>query len=252
MKIIIADKYSHLEKFISTLPQRMDKQGDGLLVHNGRNLIKVFETPDGLRLNVKRYHRPSLLNNLVYSTHMRLPKGLRAFRFPPMLINAGIETPEAVAYMEQRHMGLMGYSYFVSVQCPYPNRFYEIPDDPEQLYVPLAKAFATMTARMHEAQMLHRDYSPGNILWQRTDNGSFSFSLVDINRMRFGKVSLQTGCANFARLWGSKLFFETLARTYAQCRHFDEDECVREVMSQRRMFWQKYAKRHKVSFRLDL
>ena len=45
---------------------------------------------------------------------------------------------------------------------------------------------------------MHRDYSPGNILFDKID-GEYHFMLVDINRMSFGKISIDMGCANFAR-----------------------------------------------------
>lgn len=249
-KIEISPKYSYLRTFIESLPARMADEGE--TIHKGRNLIKVITAPDGLRLNVKRYHAPRLFNTIVYSTGLRTPKGRRAFDYPQRLLSHGIETPEAVAYIEERHMGLLAESYFISIQCPYPNRFYEIIDDPEELYIPLAKAFARFTARMHEAQMMHCDYSPGNILWQRSDDGTFHFSVVDINRMHFGNVTLEMGCANFARLWGTRLFFETIAEAYANERHLDADACREALMQARRKFWAKYTKHHKVYFKLEL
>lgn len=245
MKIEISEKYLYLREYIESLPGRIDSEGE--TVHDGRNLIKVFTTADGLRLNVKRYHAPRLLNAVVYSTGLRKPKGLRAYEYPARLIAAGIETPEAVAYIEERCCGLLGKSYFVSVQCPYRHRFYEVLDMPSDEYLPLAESFARFTASMHKAGMLHRDYSPGNILWTR-DGGVYRFSIVDINRMFFGNVSVEAGCANFARLWGTKAFFTAIARIYAKERGTDEKKCIDAVLSARRSFWRKYARHHDVSF----
>lgn len=249
MKTTINPKYSALGQYISRIPELMEHEGD--TVHAGRNLIKVLRAPDGTLLNVKRYHRPSPLNAIVYSTALRKPKGQRAFEYPARLIAAGVDTPEAVAYIEERRWGVLRYSWFVSIQCPYKRRLYELADAPADTYEPLADALAAMTARMHDAGMLHRDYSPGNILWDVVD-GTVRFSVVDINRMRFGKVTLHDGCANFARLWGPKAFFERLARAYAQCRSLPEEECVRVVMECRRRFWTRYAKHHRISFKLEL
>lgn len=242
--IQIAPKYERLREFIELIPERMATEGE--TIHDGRNLIKVLDAGDGLRLNVKRFHRPRLLNAIVYSAGLRKPKGVRAFGYPPLLLKAGIETPEAVAYIEERHAGLIGLSYFVSVQCPYPNRFYEVLDMPESEYVPLAEAFARFTARMHEARLMHRDYSPGNILWQRDNGGGYRFSVVDINRMYFGDVTMQQGCANFARLWGCRKFFDTMARAYAQARGMDEQTCMDEVWRCRQKFWRRYTRKHKM------
>jgi hypothetical protein len=241
--MFLSQKYSHLRDFIARIPQLMLTEGE--TVYAARNLIKVLRAPDGTLLNVKRYHRPSLPNAIIYSTGLRTPKGLRAFTYPQRLIAAGIETPEAVAYIEERHGGLLGYSYFISLQCPYQHRFYEVIDLPAEQYTPLAEALGRMAAQMHNAQMLHRDFSPGNILWDITD-GTYHFSIVDINRMRFGEVSLAMGCANFARLWGPTSFFETLARSYAAERHMDAEECVRVTLECRRKFWTNYKKHHKM------
>lgn len=248
--IEIAPKYAHLREFIEQLPSRIDHEGE--TVHDGRNLIKLFRAPDGTLLNVKRYHKPSIFNAMIYSLGMRQPKGRRAYDYPTPLLNAGIETPESVAYIEYRHCGLIGLSYFISVQCTYPNRFYEVIDFDENEYMPLAVEFAKFTAKMHKAGIMHCDYSPGNILWQRTDDGKYHFSVVDINRMYFGEVTLKMGCANFARLWARKKFFVTVAHTYAQERGFDPNECEQTLLDARRQFWHKYTKHHKVYFPLEL
>lgn len=250
MKIEINPKYQSLKDYLLTLPSLMSST-EGETIHNGRNLIKVFTAPDGTRLNVKRYHRPILINAIVYTLGIRKPKGKRAFDYPRLLLDAGINTPEPVAYIEQHTCGLIAYSYFVSIQCNLPNRFYEVPNDPAEIYVPLAEAFARLTAQMHNARMLHRDYSPGNILWQCQSDGHFDFSLVDINRMYFGDVSLEMGCANFARLWGSKHFFSVIADVYAKERGFDAQKCLECVLRERRAFWSKYLKHHTVPFTLD-
>ena len=75
-------------------------------------------------------------------------------------------------------------------------------------------AFAEFTARLHEAGILHLDYSPGNILYDKIGE-EYHFSLVDINRMHFGEVDIKKGCANFARLWGQTPFFILLGKEYA-------------------------------------
>ena len=116
----------------------------------------------------------------------------------------------------------------------------------------MAKALAAFTAKMHDAQILHRDYSPGNILWQQDDNGHYQFAIVDINRMYLGPVSMVLGCSNFARLWGPKEFIILTVREYAKRRGFDPDESVSIALKARRRFWTHFKKRHKVKFPLEL
>nr|WP_203558434.1 lipopolysaccharide kinase InaA family protein [Bacteroides sp. 519] len=240
-------KYTILESFINSIPQIF--QDEGKEIYGGRNLIKVFSY-NGLEINVKRYAIPNVFNRFIYS-FIRKPKGLRAYTYPKTLLDKGFETPEPIAYIENRKAGLIEYSYFISIQSPYKFRFYQFGDANAEEYKDIIVAFAHYTARLHEAGILHKDYSPGNILFDKID-GEYRFSLVDINRMRFGKVDLETGCANFARLWGQIPFFEILASEYAKARNADEAYCRKQIMYYRKRFWKRYAKRHQVGFKLEL
>ena len=139
----------------------------------------------------------------------------------------------------------------MSLQCPYSRNFYEFGDASIEDCRDVVEAFARYTASLHEAGIFHRDYSPGNILFDDVE-GVYHFSLIDINRMNFGKVSLDKGCANFARLWGQKEFFVQLAKDYALARGGDVHFCVERVLYYRRKFWKRYMKRHELKFRLEL
>lgn len=114
---------------------------------------------------------------------------------------------------------------------PLSEEFYEFgnADPTSDECADVIQAFACYTASLHENGILHRDYSPGNILFDKVGD-SYHFSLVDLNRMTFGEVSVEAGCANFARLWGQKQFFVQLAKAYAAARHWDEAYCVERVL----------------------
>lgn len=257
--IEINPRYEHLRSFIARIPECMDTEGT--YIYGGRrNLIKLFVAPDGTQLNVKRYKKPSFPANIIYSTGIRTPKGRRAYTYPAILLEKNVETPEAVAYIEDRRMGLLRHSWFVSIQCPYSHRMYEMGDAAEDLYVPMAKALAAFTAHMHDSEVLHLDYSPGNILWEKADSSlgerteweGYHFSVVDINRMHFGPVNMKDGCRSFVRLWGPKHFIELLVRRYAQLRGFDAEEAVTIVMAARRKFWTHYQKKRELEFNLEV
>ena len=249
MKIVVNPLYNDLQGWLERLPDSFNH--DGETIYTGRNLIKVMTTPLGRLVNVKRYHAPRGVNSLVYSMGMRKPKGQRAFEYPAILKAKGIETPEAIAYIEQRRYGLLRECFLITEQCPYEHTMYEMGNAPEGSYEALAEAFALYTAHMHDRQVMHRDYSPGNILW--TDAGDdYHFSIVDINRMYFGPVSMQQGCQDLCRLWGPKRFFLMVVRHYARIRGFDVVEAERIALSKRAAFWKRFGRKHTIKFKLEL
>lgn len=247
--MLINKKYQHLEQWLERLPEDFERLGK--VIYDKRNQLRVIEAPDGSLVNAKRYGVPHLINRIVYSTGLRQPKGLRAFTYPTRLIERGIDTPEPIAYIEQRHCGLLGLCYFISVQSPLQHTLYELGDAREGTYEALAEALGRFTAKMHDREVLHLDYSPGNILWDKDDEG-YHFTVVDINRMRFGKVGMKDGCAALCRLWGPKRFIELIARSYANARGYNQDEAVRLTMQARTAFWTRYRRRHPVEFPLEL
>jgi len=103
---------------------------------------------------------------------------------------------------------------------------------------------------VHEAGFLHADYSPGNILFRKGAQG-IDFCLVDINRMHFGPVSVRSGCENFARLWGGDGMFFLLAKVYAEARGADEVQCTAWMLSARRAFWRRFARKRPLPIALD-
>lgn len=245
MKIILNPSYEYLREYLADIDSHFENEGEE--IHHGRNSIRICRT-GGMELNVKRYAVPRWPNRLIYS-FFRSPKGLRAFRYPAVMREKGIETPEPVAYIEERCGGLIGKSYFVSRQCPYSRRFYEFGDKPVEECADIVKAFARFTASVHEAGIMHLDYSPGNILFDKVDE-EWRFSLVDTNRMYFGTVSVEKGCANMARLWGQPDFFRLLADEYAKARNADPAMCRQWLMKARERFWKRFSRRHKVKYNL--
>ncbi|MBQ8099101.1 MAG: tyrosine protein kinase [Bacteroidaceae bacterium] len=246
MKIRLSPSYMNCRNEVEQIVAHFERQGG--MIYHGRNMIKTFQTANGT-WNVKRYHCPSLFNRIVY-TFLRKPKGLRAFEYPNRIIPAGFETPYPIAYVEQRQWGLISSSFFISEHCPYKRRFYEFGDAKVADVADILTEFVRFTAGLHEAGIYHRDYSPGNILFDQKD-GEWHFSIVDINRMVFGPVSIKKGCLNFARLWGQPEMFRFIATEYAHARHANEKDCTRWVMKARNRFWKPRAKRLDLPYNIN-
>lgn len=250
MKIELNPRYEHLRPFIAQIPNVFDHEGRE--IYHLRNVIKVMTAPDGMLLNVKRYHIPHGPNRLIYSWNLRKPKGQRAFEYPAVLISKGICTPEPVALIEQRGaLGLLGHTYFVSQQVDWGHTLYEMGNAQKGQYEDMAKALGAFAAEMHDKELLHKDFTPGNVLWRKDERG-YHFCLVDINRMYFGPVSAKRGVLNLTRFWGPKAFIELLVAEYARQRGIEPEQAVAMALQARARFWRRYGRKHKLPFKLEL
>lgn len=225
MKLVLRNKYAHLRTFIESLPDIFDKEGESIFL--ARNEIRLYNE-GGFTLNVKSYKVPILINRIAY-TFFRPSKASRAYEHALTLLSKGFQTPDPVAYIETKKSGLLHRSFFISLHTPMDGhmRLFNDEDASNAGKEDLIKAFAEFTARLHEADVLHCDYSPGNILREKVDEmGNYNFSLVDINRMQFRPVSVEMGCKNFRRMRGNDEFFRLCATYYAKGRGADVEQCV--------------------------
>ena len=235
MTIEINPTYEHLREWITRLPETFTRQGE--VIYDARNQIRLITAPDGSNVCVKRFHAPRCLNKWIYS-YFRQPKAVRAYQNALRLRECGIRTPEGIAYILLSKRGLLQESYLVSCRSTLTRNMYEFRHHPLEGYENIVRAFAQYTAKMHDKGILHKDYSPGNILFDINQDGQVLFDVVDINRMRFDKpVSAKEGCRNFCRLWGKEDFFTLLAREYARARGLDEQQCVHWTIKYWRRFW---------------
>ena len=241
MRVVIHPKYEHLRVWFEQLPTTFAQQGE--VIYEERNQIRTMDAK-GLPVVVKRFHRPAFLNRMVYSW-FRKPKAQRAYENALELFKRGISTPEPVGYVLCGD-GLLTESYLVTLPSRFTHTFYDFRDGKIAGKEDLIAAFARFAASLHNAGVLHKDFSPGNILYGQ-ENGEWQFELVDINRMRFGSVSPKEGCYNLCRLWGKSDFFETLSPVYAKERGIDLAQCLEWIEESRTKFWKHHAHEHFVT-----
>lgn len=239
---------SAMREFVAAIDERF--AGGELVQQGSRNTLRRFLI-GGKTVVVKHFGVPNALNRLAY-TFIRKPKGVRAYLYALRLRAAGFDTPAPIAYVERRRGGMIADSYLITEECPYRRRFYEFGNaERSRESEEIVRAMVRRAAALHEAGILHRDFSPGNILFDSV-GGEWRFAVVDINRMRFGRVSAEQGCRNFARLWGQMWMFRVIALEYAAQRGVDTEWCFAEIRRARAKFWKRFAKRHTVKYELHL
>jgi serine/threonine protein kinase len=241
MKLIIHPRYKHLTSFLENLPQAF--HSEGTVIYKERNEIKVFDTGTE-KITVKSFRVPNYFNRWIY-TFFRRSKARRSYEHTLLLEEKEINAPASIAYLEEKRGGLLSRSYYVSAHINYPGLLRELDFRPLEEVKDLVEAFAHFTASIHNKEVLHIDYSPGNIMYEKTD-GRYHFCLVDLNRMKFGKVGLNAACFNFRRLWGYEETIAHIAKIYAEDRGFDVDKCVSLTLHYFREFWiERGAKKKK-------
>ena len=83
------------------------------------------------------------------------------------------------------------------------------------------------TAALHQAGILHLDYSPGNILIHQNETNEYSFSLVDVNRMQLlSDIDCDMVCRNMCRLCISREVLTYIMTEYASLRGWDVESTV--------------------------
>lgn len=232
MQIKLAPKYEYLREWIETIPATFEHVGT--IIYDARNQIRVVEHK-GLTINIKRFHRPALPNRIIYSS-FRTPKAVRSYQNAERLLAMEINTPEPIAYILCNHR-LLADSYLLTIQSPLSRNFYEFRYHSAKGYESVIQQFAYFTADLHRKGVLHKDYSPGNILFDVDSDGKAQFSLVDINRMAFHRnMDMPAACKNFCRLWGHRDFIDLLSVEYAQARGWD----ATQVHSLTTYYWEHF------------
>lgn len=238
--IVINPKYSRLEDFITNLPVAFPHSGE--TAYSGRNIIKLFEIQD-LIINVKSFKKPILINQIAY-TNFRDSKAKRSYGYALKLEEKGFHTPDPIAYIEQKKSGLLKHSFYISVNENFDGIMQELKTGKIEDLKNLIYHFARYTAKLHKEQILHLDYSSGNILYKK-EKDNYIFYLVDLNRMIFDKpVDMNSACFNFRRLWGSDEMISLFVEEYARSRDFDTAICLKKTFEYRKKFWDTFTKRH--------
>jgi len=223
--IHVNKKYACLDTFVKALPA-LFAADEGRVIHRGRNELREISRM-GTAFVVKSFRTPNLVNRIAYGL-LRPSKAQRSCQYAEMLRDAGIGSPEPVAYYTERAGLLFSRSYYVCRKSECPYTYVQLigghfPDQEKYL-----RAIARTAARLHEGGMLHKDFSRGNILFRDTQDG-VEVEIIDLNRIRFLRhVSMENGCRNLAeRLPMTDGMARILADEYAKARGFEPGECLR-------------------------
>lgn len=171
MSFVINPKYTFLTDFVRQLeiPGNFFKMDSCTILHDGRNKIALYDI-EGVKIVVKSFGHISLPNKIIYG-RFRKSKAQRAYEFAVKLKQAGISTPEEVAYIEVRRGGLLSESFYISLYTDYKSMlplFYKRTLTPEEFshITPLLDSLSQFLHKVHQAGVLHNDLNYTNILYK--------------------------------------------------------------------------------------
>ncbi len=218
MKIRLDPAYAHLETLIRSIPEGGYSCAETF--RRERNTVEKIVAEDGTVLVVKRYKRPTRINQVVYSG-LRWSKPRRSYKFAGRLREMGVDTADRVAYIEVRKYGFYHTGYYISRFVDDP-MLSSIQDWPGAEREKVLAEFARFTVMLHTKGIRHNDYNPGNIFFRR-EGDAYRFSIIDINRIQFGRLSRKACAKEFRRMGLSSAETAYVAECYANLRGWKAD-----------------------------
>lgn len=220
----INEEFSELKEFIKSIPNRFYQTGEIIL--DSRNVVKKVSTGHGTFV-IKNFKGMYFFNRLAY-TLFRKSKAERSYLYSLTLLSKGIQVPAPVAWIDCYRWGMLRRSYYISQFQPYPT-LAQLVNSPSGMDLEtknmLYRSLAGFAKNLHSHEIYHDDFSSGNILVIESSK-SFSFALVDLNRILFKKVSYADGLQNFSKLGLPKAELNVVIQEYASLSRQPVDQSV--------------------------
>ncbi|WP_282086438.1 Kdo domain containing protein [Aquimarina algiphila] len=239
-KFVIHSEYIGIQDEVKETIKNFETYND-ILGDAERNVIKIVEIEGG-KYTIKSFKVPNLINQIVYR-FFRKSKAERSYSYANNLLALEIKTPFPLAYDLYTTPFLFKKSYYVSELLEYNLTYRELvrqPDYPD--HENILRAFTQFTYDLHEKGVLFLDHSPGNTLIVKTDTG-YDFYLVDLNRMEFKDLDMDTRIRNFSRLTPKKEMVAIMANEYAKLTGVDESMIYQKMWGLTEAFQQKFYKK---------
>jgi len=211
VKIINADFKLKGDKIIDLIN---NFSSAGIVIKDSRNIVKKFDL-NSLKINIKSFKVPNIINSFVYN-FFRKGKAERSYVYALKLLSLGINTPVPIAFIEFKNLFFLSNSYYVSEQLKYDFSIREVIKDlkfPERDKI--LKLFVKFTFKLHENNINYLDHSPGNTLIVK-NKLNYDFYLIDLNRMKFEKMSLNKRMQNFERLSQDTSIISIFSKEYSK------------------------------------
>ena len=209
--------------------RNFDNSGES--VNEERNRIKRFEIEHNGKekeINVKCFSRKNRITEFIYK-YFKGSKGKRSYLYGRKLLQLGIKTPEPIAYFDDYYDEIAEEkrTFYISENLEYQltcreifgngNFTHEAKEIIKKDKEKLIKLFTEFTFSLHEKGVEFHDYSPGNVLIKKTNDDSYEFYLIDLNRMTFRKkLGFSRRMRNVSRMMEETQYIEKFSKYYSE------------------------------------
>jgi len=184
-----------------------------------RNTVKCLEYK-GQLYAVKSFKIPHLLNQIVYR-FFRASKAQRSYENSLKLKALDINTPTPIAYAEFPSLLFFQESYYVSEFFDFDFEIRAVLADAQyEDRENILRGFVAFSYDLHNKGVYHSDYSPGNVIIKKLDEG-YVFSIIDVNRMKFLLFDDALRLKNLSRFSTTKEDLHFIATEYAKLAAMD-------------------------------
>lgn len=223
MNYKLNDRYLIYKNFLLNIRDNFKNSSQS--IHKARNELKII-SENNCQLVVKSFKVPNIFRRIYY-TYFRDSKAKKSYEYS---LKIGSFTPDPIGFIEFYENSFLADSYFLAKKFDYDFTIREpLLDDNFIEKEKVFKAFAKFTFELHEENILHNDYSPGNILIKE-DSGNYLLKIVDINRMEFKKLSMDERLNNFSMLWAKDEDLKVIIKEYAKLANIPEKESLKKAL----------------------
>ena len=226
IKIVLSAEYFDADLTLSAF-EREFSASESIIQSNRNTLKKVCF--GGVKTVVKSFKIPNKIQGFIYS-YFRRSKARRSYEYSFLLEGLSVNTPQPLGYVEVYQGFWLRQSYFISSHLNYDYLIRDVLNDKVGNKTVLLKEFVAFTYYLHRNKILHLDYSTGNVCIKKIED-KYQFYLVDINRMKFGSVSIREGIRNLSRISSSPEDIDFFAEEYAKISNSSFAMCQDELLS---------------------
>lgn len=231
-------KYNHkIEKIIKEFENE-----SYFTIKKGRNTIKITEIGN-TKIVIKSFKVPNLLNKIIY-TFFRKSKALRSFQYAKKLLKRGINTPIPIAVFETKKNFFIDRTFYVCEHIDYDFTFKEFISS-KYNFKKVLEEFSKFCYKLHQNNINFLDNTPGNTLIKH-NNHSFDFFLVDLNRMKFEKMSFKKRMKNLSMLTVDNDIILEISKIYSKMIHVEPNIIYKEINFFKTKFQNKLKRKDKL------